>query len=286
WIWMVIGIALVAWLLANTLGNSVEIQYSAFVRLLETNAGNIQKLSFGSNDRILGELKDVKDLPEKSEEDKELKQKFVKKRTTKFVTRRWPLKDEKLGEELTALIRKQGLKVEVPDDPYAWVGPVLFFVLPAVLLLGLFFFLMPRFRDPLGGNFLNNYVKSPARRYERTKQRITFDDVAGMQNAKAELQEIVDFLKAPEKFQRLGAVVPRGVLLVGPPGTGKTLLAKAVAGEAGVPFFSINGSEFIQMFVGVGASRVRDLFKTARESAPCLVGETVVTLSGGRQVTI
>src|SRR5207302_602196 len=129
----------------------------------------------------------------------------------------------------------------------------------------------PRFRDPLGGGFLSNYIKSPAKRYERSKQRVTFDDVAGMQNAKGELQEVVEFLRSPEKFQRLGAVVPKGVLLVGPPGTGKTLLARAVAGEAGVPFFSISGSEFIQMFVGVGASRVRDMFKNAKENAPCIL---------------
>src|SRR5207302_993892 len=129
----------------------------------------------------------------------------------------------------------------------------------------------PRFRDPLGGGFLSNYIKSPAKRYERSKQRVTFDDVAGMQNAKGELQEVVEFLRSPEKFQRLGAVVPKGVLLVGPPGTGKTLLARAVAGEAGVPFYSISGSEFIQMFVGVGASRVRDMFKTAKDHSPCVI---------------
>src|SRR5439155_16261290 len=101
--------------------------------------------------------------------------------------------------------------------------------------------------------------------------RTTYDDVADMTNAKIELQEIVEFLKYPEKFQKLGAQIPKGVLLIGPPGTGKALLARAVAGEAGVPFYSINGSEFIQMFVGVGASRVRDLFRTAKENAPCLI---------------
>src|SRR5213595_2908932 len=126
-------------------------------------------------------------------------------------------------------------------------------------------------RDPLGGGFLSSYIKSPAKRYDKSKMRTTFEDVANMISAKSELQEIVDFLKSPEKFQRLGAQIPKGVLLVGPPGTGKTLLARAVAGEAGVPFYSINGSEFIQMFVGVGASRVRDLFRTAKESSPCLV---------------
>src|SRR5205085_2121571 len=154
---------------------------------------------------------------------------------------------------------------------FGWVGPLLMMLLPAALLIGLFLFILPRFRDPLGGGFLSNYIKSPARRYEKSKMRVTFEDVADMQNAKSELQEIVDFLRAPEKFQRLGAQIPKGVLLIGPPGTGKTLLARAVAGEAGVPFFSISGSEFIQMFVGVGASRVRDMFKTAKENAPCLL---------------
>jgi cell division protease FtsH len=133
-----------------------------------------------------------------------------------------------------------------------------------------FFFFLPRMRDPMGGAY-NSFVRSPARRYEKGKTRTTFDDVAGMENAKKELREVVEFLKNPEKFQRLGAQVPKGVLLVGAPGVGKTLLARAVAGEAGVPFYSINGSEFIQMFVGVGATRVRDLFRTAKETAPCLI---------------
>ncbi|HKB35468.1 MAG TPA: ATP-dependent zinc metalloprotease FtsH [Gemmataceae bacterium] len=276
WIWMVIGLALVAMLFFTTVNNSVEIQYSSFLLLLDRNTDNIQKLSFGSNDRIFGELKDVSAIPtggkEDPEEFRELKSRFERKGTKKFVTRRWPIQaDQELSKKLTDLINKHNLTVEVPDDPYPWIGTVFLFLLPALLLVGLFFFLMPRFRDPMGGSFLSNYVKSPARRYERTKQRVTFDDVAGMQNAKSELQEVVDFLKAPDKFQRLGAQVPRGVLLVGPPGTGKTLLARAVAGEAGVPFFSINGSEFIQMFVGVGASRVRDLFKTAREASPAIL---------------
>src|SRR5205085_3294444 len=158
------------------------------------------------------------------------------------------------------------------DEHGAWVGPLLTTLLTSMLLLGiLFLFILPRFRDPLGGSFLNSYIKSPARRYERSKGRITFEDVADMESAKRELQEVVDFLRSPDKFQRLGAQVPKGVLLVGPPGTGKTLLARAVAGEANVPFYSINGSEFIQMFVGVGASRVRDMLKTAQENAPCLL---------------
>ena len=131
--------------------------------------------------------------------------------------------------------------------------------------------MMRRARDQFDGGILGSFVKSPAKRHDKSKQRTTFDEVAGLENAKSELQEIVEFLKNPEKFQRLGGRIPKGVLLVGPPGTGKTLLARAVAGEAGVPFFSISGSEFIQMFVGVGASRVRDMFKTAKENSPCIL---------------
>ena len=118
---------------------------------------------------------------------------------------------------------------------------------------------------------MGNFIRSQAKRFQPSEQRTTFEDVAALEQAKIELQEIVEFLKNPGKFERLGAQIPKGVLLMGPPGTGKTLLARAVAGEAGVPFFSINGSEFIQMFVGVGASRVRDLFRTAKESAPCIL---------------
>ncbi|MBI3412418.1 MAG: ATP-dependent zinc metalloprotease FtsH [Planctomycetes bacterium] len=169
-------------------------------------------------------------------------------------------------------LQKSGTAYLQEDESSAWVGSLLMFLLPAVILILFFvFFLLPRLRDPLGGGFLSNYVKSPARRYDKSKMRVTFDDVADMAAAKFELQEIVDFLKSPEKFQRLGAQIPKGVLLIGPPGTGKTLLARAVAGEAGVPFYSISGSEFIQMFVGVGASRVRDMFRTAKENAPCLL---------------
>ena len=115
----------------------------------------------------------------------------------------------------------------------------------------------------MGGGFLSGFNKSPAKEYESSDMPITFKDVAGLEGVKGDLQEIIDFLKDPEQFQRLGGRVPKGVLLNGPPGTGKTLLARAVAGEAGVPFFTVSGSEFIQMFVGVGASRVRDLFQKA-----------------------
>ena len=147
----------------------------------------------------------------------------------------------------------------------------LMLLLPTFLILGLVYLMMRRARDQFDGGILGSFVKSPAKRHDKSKQRTTFEEVAGLENAKGELQEIVEFLKNPEKFQRLGGRIPKGVLLVGPPGTGKTLLGRAVAGEAGVPFYSISGSEFIQMFVGVGASRVRDMFKTAKENSPCIL---------------
>jgi cell division protease FtsH len=139
-------------------------------------------------------------------------------------------------------------------------------------LLLLMFVTMRRAQNQMmGGGFLSNFSRSPAKRYEASEQPITFKDVAGLEGVKADLQEIVEFLKDPGKFQKLGGRVPKGVLLIGPPGTGKTLLARAVAGEADVPYYSVNGSEFIQMFVGVGASRVRDLFSTAKTNAPAII---------------
>lgn len=142
----------------------------------------------------------------------------------------------------------------------------------AAATLFLLWTMLRRSRDQMmGGGFLSSFARSTAKRYEHADQPITFDDVAGLESVKADLQEIVEFLKSPEKFQKLGGRVPKGVLLNGPPGTGKTLLARAVAGEAGVAFFSVNGSEFIQMFVGVGASRVRDLFQQAKEAGSAII---------------
>jgi cell division protease FtsH len=189
-------------------------------------------------------------------------------RSRKFEVQIW----EGDQQELSKLLDATGVPRKTEPNLWPMIFSLLTGLVTAALLIGLFvFFILPRFRDPLGSSFLNNYIKSPARRYDKSKMRVTFDEVANMNAAKQELQEIVDFLKSPEKAQRLGAQIPKGVLLVGPPGTGKTLLARAVAGEAGVPFFSITGSEFIQMFVGVGASRVRDMFRTAKENAPCLL---------------
>jgi cell division protease FtsH len=142
-------------------------------------------------------------------------------------------------------------------------------VLPTVIFLGVWFFLFRRFAERQGG--LMSIGKSRARVMVEKSTGVSFADVAGVDEAKQELVEVVQFLKEPEHFRRLGAHIPKGVLLVGPPGTGKTLLARAVAGEAGVPFFSISGSEFIEMFVGVGAARVRDLFEQAKQQAPAII---------------
>jgi cell division protease FtsH len=155
-----------------------------------------------------------------------------------------------------------------------WLGPIISWIFPILIIVAIWIFIMRRMGGGAGGpgGQIFNIGKSKATLFdENAKVNITFKDVAGLEEAKEEVMEVVDFLKTPKKYTALGGKIPKGVLLVGPPGTGKTLLAKAVAGEAGVPFFSISGSDFVEMFVGVGASRVRDLFKQAREKAPCIV---------------
>ncbi|EAM47607.1 Peptidase M41, FtsH [Crocosphaera watsonii WH 8501] len=175
--------------------------------------------------------------------------------------------------DLISKIRQSDVDLEshpIRNEGALWgfLGNLLF----PILLIGALFFLFRRSSNlPGGPGQAMNFGKSKARFQMEAKTDIMFDDVAGIDEAKEELQEVVTFLKQPERFTAVGARIPKGVLLVGPPGTGKTLLAKAIAGEAGVPFFSISGSEFVEMFVGVGASRVRDLFKKAKENAPCLI---------------
>ena len=177
------------------------------------------------------------------------------------------------ASKLEARLEEAGVRFDQrdPDNTQTIISLIAFIGLPLAILFFLFMMLRRTRSDLMGGGFLSGFSKSPAKRFEASEKMVTFDDVAGLEGVKADLEEIVDFLKTPEKFQKLGGRVPKGVLLNGPPGTGKTLLARAVAGEAGVPFFSVNGSEFIQMFVGVGASRVRDLFKTAKEHSPAII---------------
>ena len=160
------------------------------------------------------------------------------------------------------------IKAELPPEPPWWTS-VLSSLLPILLLVGVWFFFMQQTQG--SGGRMMSFGKSRARLTSGGKTKVNFSDVAGADEAKQELEEVVEFLKHPKKFNELGARIPKGVLLFGPPGTGKTLLAKAVAGEAGVPFFTISGSDFVEMFVGVGASRVRDLFEQAKKNAPCIV---------------
>jgi len=170
---------------------------------------------------------------------------------------------------LIPTLRSRDVEIRAALPPQTpWWATLLSTLLPMVLIVGLWFMLM---NQSSGGSRMMNFGKSNARRYDESKNKITFKDVAGADEAKQELQEVVEFLKHPQRYNALGAKIPKGVLLYGPPGTGKTLLARAVAGEAGVPFFSISGSDFVEMFVGVGASRVRDLFDQAKKNAPCIV---------------
>ncbi len=271
--WIAIVLILVIGAVYFMADGTKEIKYSEFTELID--AGQVKKVVLVGSDRVTGELRDAD-----SEQAKNFKITGGKFSVylpgtddqTKLV-REWEAKDQAYRETVKKENKPEHerLSVSKREEP-VWVGQLLVNLLLFGLVIAVIvFFFLPRMRDPMGGGFLNNYIRSPAKRYEKGKGRITFEDVAGMETAKSELQEIVDYLKDAAKFTRLGAKVPKGVLLVGPPGTGKTLMAKAVAGEAHVPFFAINGSEFIQMFVGVGASRVRDMFKTAKDAAPCVI---------------
>ena len=263
--WLVILFLLLVLLFSSSVGNNNTVLYSDFVKLMldDEDSKKIRKITFIGVDRISVDVNDHESI-----KDERLKEKAGPR--GKFTVNRAKLDDPGLVAQMDKLIRN-GLLVDQQEDNFAGLSWFIMMILPAVILIVFFLFILPKFRDPMGGGFLSNYIKSPAKKYEKTKMKVTFEDVAGLQHAKGELQEIVEFLKSPDKFTRLGASIPKGVLLVGPPGTGKTLLARAVAGEAGVPYYSISGSEFIQMFVGVGASRVRDMFKTAKDNSPCIL---------------
>lgn len=189
--------------------------------------------------------------------------------TTKNGTR-FQVTGLKNDAQIATILLEKGVEVKIQEPPSpGWWANILSSLLPILIFVLLFFFMMQQTQG--GGNRVMSFGKSRARLHTDDKKRVTFADVAGADEVKEELQEIVEFLKNPKKFAELGARIPKGVLLYGPPGTGKTLLARAVAGEAGVPFFSISGSDFVEMFVGVGASRVRDLFDQAKKNAPCIV---------------
>lgn len=235
---IIVAIWMIDYYSASTVSKT-DITYSAFMKHVQQD--EVKQVTIVDN-VISGKLKDGKDFSTVAPS------------------------DDSLIPTLRA--RDIEIKAELPPQP-PWWTTILSSFLPMLLIVGIWFMLMQQSQG--GGGRVMNFGKSRARRYDEDNIKITFKDVAGADEAKQELEEVVEFLKHPKKYNDLGAKIPKGVLLYGPPGTGKTLLAKAVAGEAGVPFFSISGSDFVEMFVGVGASRVRDLFEQAKKSAPCIV---------------
>lgn len=269
WLLLIAFFVLLVLFLSNQQQGVSEINYSFFLEQIEQK--NISKVQLGDT-KAYG----VFEKPPPAPPDLNPLGEPIKRKPGETLQKRFAVDLGNSGESRAALERRlldSGAIVDnlPPSDSAQWLTLFAAVILP----VGLFIFLFIMFRRAqsqiMGGGFLSGFSKSPAKRYEPDKRPVTFKDVAGLEGVKADLQEIVDFLKDPKKFQRLGGRVPKGVLLNGPPGTGKTLLARAIAGEAGVPFYSVSGSEFIQMFVGVGASRVRDLFNTAKETSPAII---------------
>ncbi len=258
-------------------GDTSTIEYSFFRKMLgepdkngKPTETHIKSVEFRGQ-QLVGEFTDPPPLdPKATKEQLKAAGKNPPRLHERFVTVLPPavLATDDLNR--TLLAQDVQVDAKVPSDSSGWM--FMFSILMTVALFGVIFMLYRRAQSQMmGGGFLGGFSKSPAKKYDATKPPVTFNDVAGLENVKNDLEEIVEYLKNPEKFQRLGGRIPKGTLLVGPPGTGKTLMARAMAGEAGVPFYSINGSEFIQMFVGVGASRVRDMFQTVRENSPCIL---------------
>ncbi|MBZ5537127.1 MAG: ATP-dependent zinc metalloprotease FtsH [Acidobacteriia bacterium] len=219
-----------------------EPSYSDFVNSI--NQDQVQEVTVTDNDEITGKYKNNKG-------------------TFKTTV---PIQDP----DLMKLLREKGVTVNgKKSSQNSWISALLGWWAPILILVAFWIFMMRQMQS--GGNKALSFGKSRAKLLSSQQKKVTFKDVAGVEEAKDELQEIIEFLKEPQKFQKLGGRIPKGVLLVGPPGTGKTLLARAIAGEANVPFFSISGSDFVEMFVGVGASRVRDLFEQGKKHAPCII---------------
>ena len=241
WVLIVVGLFyMYQWVFSAYEQTTSQVTYKEFYQILETNdrTGRVTSAKL-MDERVLGQMSDGKH----------------------FIVN-VPAKDS----ELMKLMRDQ-----IPDfdiqPPQTFLSNIFYTLGPMILFMAFLWFFIYRGSSMGGGGKMLSFGKSRAKLANKDKMKITFDDVAGIEEAKEELKEVIEFLKAPRKFQKLGGKMPKGVLLMGPPGTGKTLLAKAVAGEAGVPFFSISGSDFVEMFVGVGASRVRDLFSQAKKTA-------------------
>ena len=261
WAWGAVLAAAFAYFLwlGSTAGGLVELTYTQFKQ--EIRAGHVAEVTLRGQE-ISGRFRDgVTPATQAAREGPETAQRFATAR---------PAFEDK---DLMPLLEKHDVAVTAVPQQEGWFTPVVLGLLPLLILVGLFWYASRRMQDQLGGmgSQLQGFTKSQAKRYQRSESEVRFGDVAGSDNAKRDLQELVAYLQEPDRFRRVGAEIPRGVLLMGPPGTGKTLMAKAVAGEAEVPFFSISGSQFVEMFVGVGASRVRDMFEEAKKEAPAII---------------
>ncbi len=287
WIYAIIGVALIAFQLYSSSGGSSEVQRKdTFFTLAD--AGGLESVMIINRSRVDFQLTEEGEKVvgrEKSEDFNMMKESMKKGKSIRTTKPTFSMKIGDLGhfedEIKTHNDELKASKSEIPpisygyDEEVNYMGGIISFILPIIIIIALWLFVMRRMSGgggAGGAGQIFNIGKSKAKIYEKGKTtNTTFDDVAGLEGAKEEVQEIVEFLKKPKKYTDLGAKIPKGALLVGPPGTGKTLLAKAVAGEAQVPFFSLSGSDFVEMFVGVGASRVRDLFKQAKEKAPSII---------------
>jgi cell division protease FtsH len=265
---------------------SSRITYDYFDKLIEGKQLNGKPYKDGSNNEIGSMIESVvigpsvatgtfKSKP-RPEPTRNMKGELVQPKESDELEDNFVVEIGALGDvsrsRLEDKLREAGVAYQFERQTEPWVYQLMFLGLMTLGIIGIMMFMMRRQSQMMGGGgFLSNFSKSTAKQYEPNEAPVTFKDVAGLESVKADLQEIVDFLRDPTKFQKLGGRVPKGVLLVGPPGTGKTLLARAVAGEANVPYFNVNGSEFIQMFVGVGASRVRDLFAQAKDQSPAII---------------
>ncbi len=257
-IWILILLAAIAFstLWPDNRPNEVEVPYNEYMRLLRSKMIRSGEVTLKDN-RFRGVLVDQT----------EVRSVNGGIRSARYIRTILPFVDSDVIKEW----EDNDVKISFVEPPNDWTI-LLINILPWVLIIGVWVFFSKRMQGGGGGSRgIFNFGKSKAKLLTKDKINITFDDVAGCDEAKMELQEIIEFLKDPQKFTRLGGKIPKGALLLGPPGTGKTLLAKAVAGEAGVPFFSMSGADFVEMFVGVGASRVRDLFEIGRKNAPCII---------------
>lgn len=272
--WLIYGLILGIFLLINVFGNGFDFNnpkpttLSKFYEFLESN--QVDKVVFSNTKAQVFLKKDALG----NKEHKDAKNNMLGKLNEKGPHYYFEIGNTELFQKELIEAKKKGLINDYAKEPEGIWGDILSLLLPFLLLGGLWIFMMRRMSGGSsgGGGQIFSIGKSKAKLFdEKNDVKVTFENVAGLEGAKEEIQEIVEFLKTPEKYTSIGGKIPKGALLVGPPGTGKTLLAKAVAGEAKVPFFSLSGSDFVEMFVGVGASRVRDLFKQAKEKAPAII---------------